>query len=379
MNQEQYDNIRPFNDQEAAEALSRISKNPLLKDIHDFIFKGGDFEQFKLLLASMKGVDDFQEKIMAKVVANIVNGTSKGLSYDGLDNIKSDKKYLFVSNHRDIILDPAIIQLIFYSNGLTATEIAVGDNLVKAPFIEDLIRSNRMIKVSRGGTPRDLYQASVILSEYIRQQISSDKSFIWIAQRNGRTKDGIDKTSQGLLKMFDMSGSRDFVESFSELNILPVSISYEYESCDFLKAKELYYTRRGKYIKSENEDTNSMITGMTQNKGRIYYYFGNPISKNELEFCANLDKNERYKSLAELMDKKIMSNYKLWSNNYIAYDILSNTLLYLDKYSVEEKDAFVEYMNKGLSAICKMDSNIDISELKEIFLSIYANPINSLA
>ena len=196
MNQEQYDNIRPFNDQEAAEALSRISKNPLLKDIHDFIFKGGDFEQFKLLLASMKGVDDFQEKIMAKVVANIVNGTSKGLSYDGLDNIKSDKKYLFVSNHRDIILDPAIIQLIFYSNGLTATEIAVGDNLVKAPFIEDLIRSNRMIKVSRGGTPRDLYQASVILSEYIRQQISSDKSSIWIAQRNGRTKDGIDKRSE---------------------------------------------------------------------------------------------------------------------------------------------------------------------------------------
>jgi hypothetical protein len=207
----------------------------------------------------------------------------------------------------------------------------------------------------------------------MRYRVSNQISSIWIAQRNGRTKDGIDVTEQGLLKMFDMSGSGDFVKDFNELSIMPASISYEYEPCDILKAVELYITRRQKYVKAEGEDLNSILTGIMQPKGRIHIQFNEPLTEEEVNAAAELDKNERFKALGIAMDRKIIANYKLWPNNYIAYDMLNGEGMFADKYTAEEKVAFEGYLNAIMQKSDKME--VDKAELKEILLGIYANPV----
>ena len=368
-----FDDIRPYNDSEVHPALERIVANPLLSNIAKYLFPGKDENLFKQLLLSCNTKDDFQIKVMSGVVEKILADTSKGLTYEGLEYFDGGAKHLIVSNHRDIVLDSAIIQLILFRHDVPRTEIAVGDNLITSSFIEDITRCNRMIKVIRSTSPREVYTTSKVLSEYMRYRVSNQISSIWIAQRNGRTKDGIDVTEQGLLKMFDMSGSGDFVKDFNELSIMPASISYEYEPCDILKAIELYITRRQKYVKAEGEDLNSIITGIMQPKGRIHIQFNEPLTEEEVNAAAELDKNERFKALGIAMDRKIIANYKLWPNNYIAYDMLNGEGRFADKYTAEEKVAFEGYLNAIMQKVDKME--VDKAELKEILLGIYANPV----
>ena len=368
-----FDDIRPYNDSEVHPALERIVANPLLSNIAKYLFPGKDENLFKQLLLSCNTKDDFQVKVMSGVVEKILADTSKGLTYEGLEYFDGGAKHLIVSNHRDIVLDSAIIQLILFRHDVPRTEIAVGDNLITSSFIEDITRCNRMIKVIRSTSPREVYTTSKVLSEYMRYRVSNQISSIWIAQRNGRTKDGIDVTEQGLLKMFDMSGSGDFVKDFNELSIMPASISYEYEPCDILKAIELYITRRQKYVKAEGEDLNSILTGIMQPKGRIHIQFNEPLTEEEVNAAAELDKNERFKALGIAMDRKIIANYKLWPNNYIAYDMLNGEGRFADKYTAEEKVAFEGYLNAIMQKIDKME--VDKAELKEILLGIYANPV----
>lgn len=365
-----FDNIRPYNDSEVHPALERIVANPLLDNIANYIFPGQDVGMFKQLLLSCNSKEDFQVKVMSGVVQKIINDTTAGLAYGGVENFEGGKKYLIVSNHRDIVLDSAFIQLIIHQNGIQTTEIAVGDNLITSSFIEDICRSNKMIKVVRSTSPREVYTTSKILSEYIRYNVANQESSVWIAQRNGRTKDGADLTEQGLLKMFDMSGSGDFVKDFTELHILPTSISYEFEPCDILKAVEIYISRRQKYVKAEGEDLKSILTGIMQPKGRVHIQFNDPVSEQEVLAAAELDKNERFKALAGCMDNKIVANFKLWPNNYIAYDMLNSTNEYTNEYTQQEKEVFEQYMAKKME---KVDADKD--ELREIFLSIYANPV----
>lgn len=368
-----FDDIRPYNDSEVLPALERIVANPLLSNIAKYLFPGKDENLFKQLLLSCNTKDDFQIKVMSGVVEKILADTSKGLTYEGLEYFDGGAKHLIVSNHRDIVLDSAIIQLILFRHDVPRTEIAVGDNLITSSFIEDITRCNRMIKVIRSTSPREVYTTSKVLSEYMRYRVSNQISSIWIAQRNGRTKDGIDVTEQGLLKMFDMSGSGDFVKDFNELSIMPASISYEYEPCDILKAIELYITRRQKYVKAEGEDLNSILTGIMQPKGRIHIQFNEPLTEEEVRAAAELDKNERFKALGIAMDRKIIANYKLWPNNYIAYDMLNGEGRFADKYTAEEKVAFEGYLNAIMQKSDKME--VDKAELKEILLGIYANPV----
>ena len=368
-----FDGIRPYNDQEVHPAHERIVANPLLSNIARYLFPGKDENLFKQLLLSCNTKDDFQIKVMSGVVEKILADTSKGLTYEGLEYFDGGAKHLIVSNHRDIVLDSAIIQLILFRHDVPRTEIAVGDNLITSSFIEDITRCNRMIKVIRSTSPREVYTTSKVLSEYMRYRVSNQISSIWIAQRNGRTKDGIDVTEQGLLKMFDMSGSGDFVKDFNELSIMPASISYEYEPCDILKAVELYITRRQKYVKAEGEDLNSILTGIMQPKGRIHIQFNEPLTEEEVNAAAELDKNERFKALGIAMDRKIIANYKLWPNNYIAYDMLNGEGRFADKYTAEEKVAFEGYLNAIMQKVDKME--VDKAELKEILLGIYANPV----
>jgi hypothetical protein len=368
----EFEGISPYTDEEAAEALSKLADFPLLSQISRQFFPQEEPDFLKNVLKSIKTIDEFQVLVMQKVVRWVIENTAKNFSYDGISNISADRKFLALSNHRDIILDPAITQLILYNNGIQMTEIAVGDNLITNKMIEYLIRSNRMIKVIRGVSARELYLSSQLLSRYIRMNITEQRSSIWLAQRQGRTKNGYDITEQGLLKMLDMSGKADFQTNFEELNIIPLSISYEYEPCDILKARELVISRKRKYVKAEGEDFNSIVTGIMQPKGNIHMNIGVPLTSDEIAAAALCDKNDRYQLIRHAVDQRVIDGYKLWKNNYIAYDIANHSFKYSHMYDQSEAEAFVAYMEKKLDTV---EPEINREDLRRIFLDIYANPV----
>ena len=368
----EFESISPYTDEEASEALAKLAEYPVvgIASQHFFPEESPDFLQN--ILKQIKTVDQFQEVVMSKFVRWVLDHTAHNFSYDGISNIDPDKKFLAMSNHRDIILDPAITQLILLTNGIPMTEIAVGDNLITSKEIEYLIRSNRMIKVIRGVSARELYRSSQMLSKYIRLNITNQRRSIWLAQHQGRTKNGYDITEQGLLKMLDMSGDKDFQQNFEELNIIPMSISYEIEPCDILKAREIVISKTQKYVKAKGEDLNSIMVGIMQQKGNIHLNIGKPLTSEEIAAAALCDKNDRYQLIRHAVDVRVIQGYKLWGNNYIAYDILNDTDKYSGNYTQEDKDKFVAYMEHQLGTV---EPELDRAELREVFLGIYANPV----
>ena len=368
----EFEGISPYNDEEASEALGKLAEHPAVAMVSQKLFPNEAPDFLKNILKQIKTVDQFQEIVMAKFVRWAIENTAHNFSYDGISNINADKKYLILSNHRDIILDPAITQLVLYMNGLPMTEIAVGDNLITSKEIEYMIRSNRMIKVIRGVSARELYLSSQMLSRYIRLNITNNRRSIWLAQRQGRTKDGYDMTEQGLLKMLDMSGDGDFQKNFEELNIVPMSISYEFEPCDILKAREILISRTQKYVKASGEDWNSIMVGIMQPKGNIHLHIGTPLTSEEIAAAAQCDKNDRYQLIRNAVDKRVVEGYKLWPNNYLAYDILNSTDKYSANYSAEDKAKFLAYMEHQLGTV---EPELNKEELREVFLGIYANPV----
>ena len=374
-NELDYASISPYTDEEAVEALRRVAQNPFLPIVSKFLFPDEPFYTLRRLLKGINSIDDFQQVVMSKMIMTVIQRSSSGFTFDGLENVPKDRKFLAVSNHRDIILDPAMIQWTLFHNDLPLTEICVGSNLLESNrMVSDLLRSNRMIKVIRGISARELYLSSKLLSSYIRDRITSGGSSVWIAQREGRTKNGLDKTEKGLLKMFDMSGKGSFEENFNELNILPMSISYEYESCDISKARELLISRKQKYVKKKHEDTHSIISGISQWKGGINLSIDRPITPEEVHEASILDKNDRYQALRKTLDERIIRNYKLWKTNFIAYDMLEGKGKYSDRYSKENVEEFEGYMAHKLG---KVERSLNRDELKQIFLDIYANPVRA--
>ena len=370
----EFESISPYTDAEASEALGKLAEHPAVGIASKNFFPQESPEFLKNILKQIKTVDQFQEMVMSKFVQWVLDNKSTGFSYDGIENLDPNKTFLALSNHRDIILDPAITQLVLYKNGIPMTEIAVGDNLISNKEIEYLIRSNRMIKVIRGVSARELYLSSQMLSKYIRINITNQRRSIWLAQRQGRTKDGFDTTEQGLLKMLDMSGQGDFQQNFEELNITPMSISYEIEPCDILKAREIVISRTQKYVKAEGEDFNSIMVGIMQPKGHIHLHIGKPLTSEEVAAAADCDKNDRYQFIRNAVDKRVIEGYMLWPNNYIAYDILKQTDKYAAKYTQEQKAQFLGYMEHQLGTV---EHEINRDELREVFLGIYANPVVS--
>ena len=368
----EFESISPYTDEEAAEALSKLAEFPLLSQVSRQFFPEETPDFLKNLLKSIKTIDDFQILVMQKFVRWVLEHTARNFSYDGVANIDPEKKFLALSNHRDIMLDPAITQLILYTNGIPMTEIAVGDNLITNQTIEWLIRSNRMIKVVRGISARELYLSSQMLSKYIRLNITNQRSSIWLAQRQGRTKNGYDITEQGLLKMLDMSGPADFQTNFEELNIIPMSISYEYEPCDILKAREMVISRKRKYVKAEGEDFNSIMTGIMQQKGNIHLNIGKPLTSEEISEAAKCDKNDRYQLIRHAVDVRVIEGYKLWKNNYVAYDLANQSYKYSHLYEPDDVEQFVAYMQKQLDTV---EPEINREDLRRIFIDIYANPV----
>ena len=367
-----FDDIRPYTDAEIPSAMQRIAKSEHLKQISDFIFPGKDINEIREMISSFKVIEDFQVKVMYHANFQIIKTTINNFTYDGLEFLNPDKKYLFVSNHRDIMLDPSLLQYVFYINDFPTTEITFGSNLMSTQFIIDIGKSNKMFKVCRGGNAREFLENSRHLSEYIRYVITEKGASIWIAQRSGRTKDGNDATDQGIIKMFCMSNTKDLLKSVEELNIVPVAVSYQWEPCDILKTKELYQSRGGaKYIKQPNEDLISILTGITQQKGNVHFSLCKPLEKEEYIDFANETPNQFYKNIANLIDKRIYNSYKLWNTNYIAHDIRSEKNAHTDYYTPEEKEQFLQRFQQTLNQV---DGDKDI--ISSIYLGIYANPID---
>ena len=373
MTQELYDEYRPYTDIEVPAAIGRIADNVLFPELVKYAFPNSNINDFMAEFKRIRTVTEFQEKVMSFAIANIVSKTINHLTYTGLDHLSNDTPCMQISNHRDIVLDSAILELILYRNGLNTSEITFGSNLMKPQVVVDIGKLNKMFKIIRGGSMRDFLTNSMNVSEYMRYAITVKRQSTWIAQRNGRTKDGNDKTEVAVLKMFEMSSKQPFVENLTELNITPIAVSYEIEPCDFMKTREIYLTRKnGKYEKQAGEDLLSILHGIKQYKGDMNLTVCKPVSQKELIECDALPHKDKFKHLAHIIDKRIFEGYKLFKTNYLAHDLRKYKTEYADLYTETDSKCFVDYMEQGLSLI-----EGDKDELRDIFLGIYANPVSA--
>ena len=373
-----FDDIRAYRDEEIPAVVEKIASDPLLIPAAQFVFPNLDIDQVRNLISSCKTTDDIQRKVMYPAIGGIIHRTMRKFTTEGCQYLSNDNSWLFISNHRDITLDAMLMQYALCDNDLPTTDISLGDNLLRTPLVFELCKANYMIKVIRKDdvTMREFLENSKHLSEYIRHRINEAHRSVWIAQRNGRTKDGNDITEPGIIKMFGLSGSNDFVENFSQLHIAPVAISYQYEPCDVFKAVELCRRRNGApYQKAENEDFLSILTGIKAYKGDANLAFCEPITKQELEGVAELPRAEQTKALAEIIDRRIISNYKLYDTNYIAYDIKHGTRRFAKYYTTVAEQQFDIYLVRSNAQFEVMGVDKDVA--REILLGIYANPVEA--
>lgn len=372
MNTSEFDDIRPYYDAEISSAMSRIARSDVFPVLASWIFPGRDLEDVRRMVLSFKTIKEFQFGVMIPVNRQIIERSITELTFRGFEKLNPDMQYLFVSNHRDIMLDASLLQYLFAQRERDTTEITFGANLMTKGLITDIGKSNKMFRVERGGKLKDFYMSSRHLSDYIRYTLTDKKQSVWIAQRNGRTKDGDDHTDQGIIKMFCMSCPEDKITALSDLHIVPVSISYEWESCDVMKAIELYESRLEKYIKKPGEDLTSILTGIIQHKGRVNFTLGDEITEDDLIQYDSCTNNDYHRLVAQLLDERINGAYKLYPNNYVAHDIRHGQTRFAAYYTPSDKMKFMKYME------CLNDYDVDdIDILKDLFLGIYANPVSN--
>ncbi|MBQ5411485.1 MAG: 1-acyl-sn-glycerol-3-phosphate acyltransferase [Bacteroidales bacterium] len=370
---QKFDDIRPYYDDEIPAAMKRIAASDTFPLLASYAFPDRKVEEVRAMVEGLRTVDEFQTKVMWFVNEQIVKRSMTSYTVSGIEALDPSGQYLFVSNHRDIMLDASVLQNILHAHGFETSEITFGANLMCTPLVIDIGRSNKMFRVERGGNMKEFYQSSVHLSEYIRHVITEKHQSVWIAQRNGRTKDGNDATDQGIVKMFGISKRDDKIKALSELHIVPLSISYEWETCDYMKALELYQSRYEKYVKKQGEDLSSILSGITSFKGNVHLSFCPMITEDDLRQFDSLTSIEYNREVTRLMDERIFSGYKLTPNNFIAHDIRFGKHEFLGaKYSEEQKERFVFHMSK-------LDK-YDVEEpeiLRDIFLGIYSNPVDN--
>jgi len=366
-----FDDIRPYTDKEIKEKIRLMVKDPAFDRVLMYLFKvRPKVEVVKMQLRNLKKIRQLQGTFVYDLLRWIINKTSEGLTCTGLDALDKTKPYLFISNHRDIVLDAAFLNMLIFDYGMNTTQIAIGNNLLLYEWIEHAVRLNRAFIIKRNLPPRELLEASQKVSHFIRQSITRENLSVWIAQREGRTKDGLDKTQESVLKMLNMSNDKTFNEGFKELNIVPVSISYEIEPCGLAKMKELIKKEHYGQKKTDKDDLKSMSMGMFNPKGRIRFSFGQPIEINFDEVKAKEQQNHQIKELANIIDRQIWGNFKLWPNNFIAYDMLMPEPRFRHRYSSHEKRNFKMMIEQALIHI-----DFPITDIQERFLKIYANPV----
>ena len=365
-----FDAIRPFYDTEVNEAIRSCINNPMMKAIMGFTFPDVDEEVWKEQLKRTHSIRDFQCNFIYQSVKKVLEKSSEGLSTSGFEKLEKNTSYLFISNHRDIILDTSLLNVCLFDHGLVMTASAIGDNLVQKDFLKTLSRLNRNFLVQRGLSPRELLESSKLMSEYIGQLLLRENRSVWIAQREGRTKDGNDATHSGVLKMLGMgSDEKNLMDYFKKLKIVPVSISYEYDPTDALKMPQLMAAANAeKYIKEKNEDFITLLSGIIGQKKHIHIHVGNVLDKELDEICSQFDNNNKQiQALTQALDDSILKNYKLWPTNYIAYDLLYNTTDYSNYYTEAEKSLFERRLEMRID-----DKN---AQMVESFLAMYANPV----
>ena len=365
-----FDEIRPFYDNEVHEALQNVAKHPMMKALMRFTFPNREEQSWLDEFKNVHSINDFQSRFISQTVRQILEKSSEGLSTSGFDKLDKNQSYLFISNHRDIVLDTSLLNLVLLEKGLKLTSSAIGDNLVQKSFLHILAKLNRNFLVQRGVSIREQLSSSKLLSEYIYDLLKRENRSVWMAQREGRTKDGNDATQQGVLKMLAMAaGDQPLMDFFKSLKIVPLSISYEYDPTDVLKMPQLMAKSRNEiYIKDGNEDFNTMLSGALGQKKLIHLHTGNVLDKQfdniEVE---NDNKNKQLQAIAQIIDHSIIQNYRLWPTKYIAYDLLHKTNLYSANYTEEEKQLFERRLEM------RIDSSDEV--LKHSFLAMYANPV----
>ena len=370
-----FDDIRPYYEEEIPAAMQRIADSASFPLLASYVYPNENIETIRNQIRSYSSIRDFQLEVMRCVNEQVIARSTTSFTYKGIEKLSPNKKYLFISNHRDIMLDACLLQYILYQNGHETSEITFGANLMQGQLVTDIGKSNKMFKVERpGNNPRAFYLASLHLSEYIRYVLTEKHESVWIAQRNGRTKDGMDRTDQGLIKMLGMSYPSNKIEALAELNIVPVSVSYEWESYDILKVLELYASKTTKYIKKPGEDLNSILTGIMQPKGAVHIEFCDIVTKEDLSHFDGCTVTDYNRNVAHLLDERICSSYKLTPNNYIAYDLRYRNNDFAGYYTQDDKKSFV---NRLLS-LRTYEESCDIEELMDLFLGLYANPVESM-
>lgn len=367
---QRFDSIRPFYDTEVNEAIHSVVNHPMMKALMSFTFPDVEDEVWKDQLKRTHSIRDFQCNFIYNSVQNVLAKSSEGLTTSGFEKLEPNTSYLFISNHRDIILDTSLLNVSLFDHGLVMTASAIGDNLVKKSFLKTLSKLNRNFLVQRGLSPRELLESSKLMSEYIGQLLLRENRSVWIAQREGRTKDGNDATHSGVLKMLAMgSDESNLMDYFKKIKIVPVSISYEYDPTDALKMPQLIAEANDEiYIKEKNEDFVTLLSGIIGQKKRIHIHVGDILDKELDKIAKDFDNtNKQVQALAQTIDDSILQSYKLWPTNYIAYDLLNKSTTYSHFYTENEKSLFERRLEM------KIDQNNPL--MVDSFLAMYANPV----
>ncbi|MBP3717474.1 MAG: 1-acyl-sn-glycerol-3-phosphate acyltransferase [Paludibacteraceae bacterium] len=371
--------IRPYNNEEAHNAFVRVCDEPELKTVLEFIYKD-KAEEMRQYFLSIKTIYEFQKNVIARFVMSVADKTADSLTINGLEKHKDGKKYLYTSNHRDIIMDAAFLNTLMLMNDMDTAQNAIGDNLCAKQWITDMMKLNKNFIVKRSGSTRDIYSASVKLSSYIRRQITKGKDSIWLAEREGRAKDSNDTVQESVLKMLSMSSGKNMKQGFMELNITPVSISYEFDGCDYLKAKEFQQKRdNADFKKTKADDILSMKTGILGYKGNVHYEVTDSINE-ELDKMVSDDDNRAtvIAAVQKLIDQHIHKNYRIYPINYVALDERNGNSQFASHYTAADKERFDQYISGQLGKI-ELD-NKDEDYLRGKLLEMYSNPlINHLA
>ncbi|WP_348722965.1 1-acyl-sn-glycerol-3-phosphate acyltransferase [Parabacteroides goldsteinii] len=372
-----FDDIRPLNNNEVKDAIEALVTNEDFERAFRYIKPDVNWKEFSETMRSFKTKEDFKSKLAYEAVMLVANKTTFSLTISGRSRLPKDKKpCTFISNHRDIVLDASFLNVMLYDVGYGMTQVAIGDNLMIRPWIETLVRLNNSFIVKRGVSVRQMLDVSRTLSAYIRHTINETKESIWIAQREGRAKDSNDRTQGSVLKMLNMSGDKDIVSNIMDLNIFPVAISYEYDPCDFLKAKEFQMKRDDpNYVKSQRDDLLSMETGILNNKGRVHFTLTQPINDQLAALDKDMEKNELIATIANIIDKEIYKHYRFYPCNYVAYDMLTGTKRFSSNYGLRDKKHFEEYLQGQLDKIVL--PNKDEAFLRTKILEMYTNPLKN--
>ena len=373
----EFDEIRPYLDEELPQIYEELIADPAFRSVVGSVMPGVPFEVIAERMRTCKTKQEFQRAFCYRFLKKLEADTTASLGIDLSQIEDRSLAYTYVSNHRDIILDSGFLSVLLFDSGLDSVEIAIGDNLLIYPWIKKLVRINKSFIVQRALTMRQMLESSRRMSRYMHYTIRDKKQSIWIAQREGRAKDSNDHTQDSVLKMMAMGGDGGVLESLMEMNIVPLSISYEYDPCDYLKAREFQLKRdNDDYKKTTADDLKNMETGMFGFKGRVAFRMASCINSRLRQLDPAMPKQELFSSVSAIIDRGIHSNYELYPNNYIAYDQLEGTRRFAGlNYTADEERHFMDYVSGQLAKIDLPDR--DESFLRQKLLLMYANPLKN--